>query len=137
MTERSVFKAEMSQIQLQICLYHTLRTFSREITMDKMAITSHQHTTALKILEKLTYSFDEADYQQIYEKFQQEVPEKVVEYFNANWHSIRDEWVKGLKSYHLCNDTTNRVESFSANLKKIFPSMIFPERNVVWLDELH
>ena len=37
---------------------------------------------------------------------------------SSNWHGIRSKWVKDLKSVHLCNDTTNRVESFFSKLKK-------------------
>ena len=45
MAERAVFKTEMPQVfQMQICLYHSLRTFSREVTMEKMKITSVQRT---------------------------------------------------------------------------------------------
>ena len=33
---------------------------------------------------------------------------------------IKSEWVKGLKSFHQQNDTTNGVESFFSNLKKYF-----------------
>ena len=39
-TERNVFSKCFPGIILQICLFHTLRTFKREITMDKMGITS-------------------------------------------------------------------------------------------------
>ena len=40
MTERSVFTAGFPQAQLLICLFHTFRTFRREITTDKMGIDS-------------------------------------------------------------------------------------------------
>ena len=120
MTERSVFKSELPQVQPQICLYHTLRTFSREVTLDKMQISSQQRADSLKHLEKLAYSFDEDAYCTNYEDFLSVVPERVASYYNANWHEIRNEWVKGLKSYHLQNDTTNRVESFFSTLKKYF-----------------
>ena len=103
MTERSIFKAELPQIHLQICLYHTLRTFSREITMDKMNIYSQRHSTTLKILERLAYAVDETTYMKNYEDFKVDVPENVQTYFNSNWHPIRDQWAKGLKTYHLGN----------------------------------
>ena len=40
MTERNVIISEMPHICLQICLFHVLRTFGREITPDKMGISS-------------------------------------------------------------------------------------------------
>ena len=120
MTERSVFKSIFPQVDLQICLYHTLRTFSREVTMDKMHINSAERTLSLEFLEKLAYAQDEAEYQDRYRSFCNEVPTSVTRYFTANWHDIRVEWVKGLKSIHLQNNTTNRVESFFSKLKAYF-----------------
>ena len=120
MTERSIFKAEMTQVAMQICLFHTLRTFGREVTIDKMNITSTQRTESLKMLEKLSYAADEESYTEVYEDFVQKAPVSVVTYFNKNWHTIKREWVRGLKSFHLQNDTTNIVESFFSHLKKYF-----------------
>ena len=40
MTERVMIKLEIPQASLQICLFHVLRTFGREITINKMGITS-------------------------------------------------------------------------------------------------
>ena len=120
MTERSVFKAEMTQVEMQICLFHTLRTFGREVTIEKMNITSTERTESLNVLEKLSYAADEESYNEVYEDFVQKAPVSVVSYFNKNWHTIKREWVRGLKSFHLQNDTTIRVESFFSHLKKYF-----------------
>ena len=120
MTERLVFKRSFPQVNLQICLYHTLRTFSREVTMEKLKISSSERKVSLECLEKLAYSVGEEDYQDKYTSFVDKVPMQVQNYFNSNWHGIRVEWVKGLKSFHLKNDTTNRVESFFSKLKAYF-----------------
>ena len=74
-------------------------TFSREVTFEKMKITSTQRADSLKLLEKLSYAVDEEDYSKIYEDFVQGAPESVANYFNNNWHGIKKEWVIGLKSY--------------------------------------
>ena len=50
-------------VVLQICLFHTLRTFKREITMDKMGITSGERDRCLEILTKITYSRSPEEYQ--------------------------------------------------------------------------
>jgi zinc finger SWIM domain-containing protein 3 len=36
--EQNVFKKEFSQASVQICLFHTLRSFKREITTENMSI---------------------------------------------------------------------------------------------------
>ena len=35
MQERTIFKSELPQVKLQLCLYHTMRTFHREVTPEK------------------------------------------------------------------------------------------------------
>ena len=62
MVERRVLKSEMPQIFLLHCLFHVLRTFKREITTEKMEITSAQRTTVLKVLQRITYSPSEEEY---------------------------------------------------------------------------
>ena len=120
MTERLVFKSCLPSVNLQICLYHTLRTFSREVTMEKMKVSSTERTTALHPIEKLAYSQSREDYDNKYAELMSKVPASIATYYNSNWHSISDEWVKGLKTYHLQNETTNRVESFFSKLKTYF-----------------
>ena len=39
MVERGVFKSEMPQVNMELCLFHVLRTFGREITVEKMDVT--------------------------------------------------------------------------------------------------
>ena len=91
MTERLVFKCSFPQVNLQICLYHTLRNFSREVTMEKLQISSSQRKVSLECLEKLAYSVGEEDYQDKYTSFVEKVPIQVQNYFNSNWHGIRVE----------------------------------------------
>ena len=38
MVERSVIKREMPQVELGLCLFHTLRSFKRDVTTSKMGI---------------------------------------------------------------------------------------------------
>ena len=40
MTERGVFAASFLSAAILICLYHTLRSYLREIMMEKIGITS-------------------------------------------------------------------------------------------------
>ena len=83
MTERAVFKNAFPQIQLQICLFHTLRTFSREVSIEKLGITSAERKSFLALLEKLAYAQTEDDYLEKYSQFCNDASEKVVTYFNT------------------------------------------------------
>ena len=55
MTERSVFSKELPDAKMQLCLFHTLRTFKREFTLDKMEISAGQHEHLLELLSQMTY----------------------------------------------------------------------------------
>ena len=56
MTERGIFKTELPDIELQICFFHVLRTFGREVIIDKLGITSGERQTILAKLQELTYA---------------------------------------------------------------------------------
>ena len=126
MVERKVLKSEMPQISLLLCLFHALHTFKREITTEKMEFTSAQRTTVLKVLQRITYSPSEEEYTRNYhDLLALEIP-TVTEYFNKNWHSIRTQWVEGLKrqSFSLGERTTNRVESTFQKIKSVTSSSL-------------
>ena len=45
----------------------------------------------------------------------------VLDYFDANWHSIRNQWVNGLKNDKLIiqNHTNNHLECINQKLKSV------------------
>ena len=52
MVERDVLTEKIPNADLFICLFHTLHTFQREITTEKMTITAAQRVTVLEIITK-------------------------------------------------------------------------------------
>ena len=62
MVERSVMKSELPQIHLQICLYHVMRTFSHEVSIEKVGTTSGEKQTVLELLQNITYAIPHSDY---------------------------------------------------------------------------
>ena len=71
----------------------------------------------LEILNKMVYARNEDEYSKLYDELMN-APQKVVAYFNSNWHSIRHEWVDGA-SCNFMNRTNNRVESINQKLKSL------------------
>src|SRR6218665_275992 len=106
---------------LLICLYHTLRTFRREVTCDKIGITSSQREECLTILQALAYAADEEAYQRHMDQLVALGYEKVIKYVKDSWEPIRDEWVEGLKAKKLTfgERTNNRLESINAKIKSV------------------
>ena len=119
--ERYVIKTTLPEASLLICLFHVLRSFRREISCDKMGITSGQRQLSLDLLQKLAYSSSNEDYETVYKELEKSAPKIVFKYFQENWHHIRNEWV--LHSKDKCgsflNSTNNRLESINAKLKQV------------------
>ena len=63
----------------------------------------------------------ELEYNTLYSELDKSVPTKVMQYYNANWHDIRDEWVDGLKNTtaHFMNRINNRLESINQKVKSV------------------
>jgi len=121
--ERSVIKSLFPTSRLVICLFHTLRTFNREITCEKLGITPDERDSSKKFIEQLCYCKNEKEYQEIHTIFLSQAPHQVKMYFEKNWHDIREEWVTGLtfQSGNFLNTTNNRLESFNSKLKSVIP----------------
>ena len=60
--ERDVIKLCVPNATVLICLFHTLRSLRREITCEKMGITSGQRTFCLEIVQKMAYAHSEEEY---------------------------------------------------------------------------
>ena len=56
-----------------------------------------------------------------YDDFQRNAPSIVFDYFNEQWHSIRDQWTLGAKcaAGNFLNNTSNRIENINAKLKSV------------------
>lgn len=121
MTERDVLAKKFPSAQLLICLFHTLRTFRREITMEKMGITAGQRNLYLDLLQQMAYAVSEEKYMEVYERFKVAAVTTVMQYFDLQWHSIRSQWVFGLKhcAGNFFNSTNNRLECINSKLKSV------------------
>lgn len=120
-TERNIFLQQFPQATLLICLFHVLKTFRREITSERVGITSAERYMVLEIVQRMAYSTNEEMYMKCYKELKETKWTKVIEYFNSNWHEIREQWVNGFKDDSLTyqNRTNNRVESINQKLKSV------------------
>ena len=64
--EREVLKQCIPNASVLICLFHTLQTFRREVSCEKMRISSSQRNTCLQFLQKLCYAYSETEYDELY-----------------------------------------------------------------------
>ncbi|KAF0739259.1 zinc finger SWIM domain-containing protein 3-like [Aphis craccivora] len=81
MKERSVIREVFPNASLEICLFHSLRTFNRELTCEKRGITPKVRDQVKSIFEKLCYSKNEEEYSCFYKHLQEVAPNSVLEEF--------------------------------------------------------
>ena len=91
--ERKVLKSQFPNADLQICLFHVLKSFSREIKVDKMNISAKEKETSLFHLQKIAYSKNIEDYIFNKKNFKENVGRNVFCYFQKNWDNIKEQWV--------------------------------------------
>ncbi|CAG5090645.1 Protein of unknown function [Cotesia congregata] len=117
--ERKVIAELLPHVKNYLCLFHTLQTFNREITCSKRNITGAEKEIAIRYVQQLAYSNSETQYNEIYNEFKNKVPKSVVDYFNTNWHNIRDQWTCYSMIEDTINNTTNnRLESLNGKGSK-------------------
>lgn len=118
LTERNVIAEVFPNVPMYICMYHTLRTFGRQVTTQSMSISSEKRDTFLKLLDNLVKSKTEKDYKSNYQELCKTAAPQVIEYFNKNWHPIRKEWsLYSMVNGNLGNSTNNRLESLNGKIK--------------------
>jgi len=95
--------------------------FRREVSLDKMSISSSTRTRCLTQLQSLAYANSGEVYTSLYDSFKRSAPQQVMDYFDDNWHTIRHEWVQGLKKQQLnfLTSTNNRLESLNQKIKSV------------------
>jgi zinc finger SWIM domain-containing protein 3 len=118
--ERDALKSQFPEASILICLFHVLRTFRREITCEKLGITSAERVLALEIVQRMAYAKTNDEYMDLHQELKETNLVSVMDYFNTNWHPIREQWVDVLKNdVTFMNRTNNRIECINQKLKSV------------------
>ena len=121
MTERSVFALQFPSAHLQLFLFHTLRSFSQEVTIDKMGIRSGQRDALLALFNEMATSRSEEQFEEQVSLLEEMNIPAVSRYFRRSWLPIKCEWVRCFKMRHftLGEERSNRLESFNGKIKSV------------------
>ena len=126
-TRRKVVREYYPECSLLICLFHSLRSFKREVRDSAYEMTESQQNTLKKIFQKMAYTPNKVFYMEQYNLFLENSSAVFSEYFIKNWHGIREQWVRGYmfvrESYF--NTTNNRLESFNRKLKSVTFQLLY------------
>ena len=118
--EWAVFRKEFPGAALHICLFHTLQSFRREVTTEKLGIQPGERDHKLEIITKLAYSKSEAEYNEHYQDLLHSGLKTVISYYSLNWHDVHFEWVECFKG--ICftlGERTNRLANINGKIKSI------------------
>lgn len=118
---RNAFKASFPNTHHQLCIFHVLQIFNREITTVKRSISVRQREKALQILKRMVYAQSQGEYDAEYTKLTNMKCKKLLSYFNTNWHNIQEQWVgfKVNRSANYENRTNNRLENVNQKIKSV------------------
>lgn len=119
--ERNSFRRNFPGATLQICLFHTLQIFNREVSHKKMGISSAESELSKTFLTELAYASSEEKYEAAYKKMKDLVPKVVSDYYDKYWHRIKNEWVLcyTFRCQNFANKTNNRVENINQKIKSV------------------
>ena len=109
----------MFYASLLICLYHTMRSFRREVTCEQMGITSAERLWCLDITQLIAYSKTPEDYTKKLGILKNAKLDSVISCFMENWDPIKNQWVFAFKDSHMTlgETTKNHFESKFNKLK--------------------
>ena len=103
--ERHMLKECFPTAHVLICLFHTLRSFKRELSDKRFSLSESQNITLKELFQKMSYARNVA-------------PAELRQYFLEHWHPIRSEWVlvDKCQAGNFLNTTNNRLESINSKL---------------------
>lgn len=106
--------------QLQLCIFHVIQAWIREISAKDMNISSAEKKQVLLVMNEMLFAPSERQYNKAYENIRFPV---VKEYIDRNWHplEVRKQWATYLTDnmQNYLNRTTNRIESLNQKLKTV------------------
>lgn len=118
LTERNAIQEVFPTARLLLCTFHTLKAF--KAWCDKSKLSAEEKAYANNMAEKLTYSDSDDHYHQLYADLVAEAPVKFTEYYNANWHGIKDKWIRCKMAFgNFGNYTNNLLESLNKLVKQV------------------
>ena len=111
-----MFAAAFPQAKLHLCLFHTLQSFSREVTQEKLGV----RDALLAIFNAMANARSEEVFEQQCALLEEMQVRSASRYFERNWLHIKEEWVACHKSRHftLGEQTNNQLESLNGKIKE-------------------
>lgn len=118
--DRKAYAECFPNAQLQLCIFHVIQAWIREISASKMNISGAEKKEVLQTMQNMLYARTESKYLEAYNQIQFPC---VKDYFDKNWHPLEDrkQWATYLTDnmQNYLSRTTNRIESINQKLKTV------------------
>ena len=120
MAERTVFAELFPSASLQLCLFHTIRNFQREITTRKMNMSSTDREKALTLLRSMAIVPSVEQFEKLLKQLGDIENQSLQRYFNKCWEPIAMQWANCYKAQapNFGEATTSRLEALNGILKR-------------------
>ena len=89
--ERYILKECFPTASVLICLFHTLRSFKRELSDKRFSLSESQNITLKELFQKMCYARNVKKYGNIFKTFCKVAPAELRQYFLEHWHPRRSE----------------------------------------------
>ncbi|KAI0223316.1 hypothetical protein LSAT2_025470 [Lamellibrachia satsuma] len=99
MTERNAFSLAFPAATLQLCLFHTLRSFSREVTLDKMGIRAGQRDALLEVFNAMANARSEQQFDEQCVRLEEMAVPVASAYFQRNWLPVKHDVLRGERDH--------------------------------------
>lgn len=116
---RNVLRHDFPTSKLILCKFYVFQIFKREITTNKLGITSCEESTTKEYSRKMSYSKSIEEYEKTYESMTQLLPTQVMKYFDNNWNPIKKEWVDAFINDNFLIFTNSSTESLNQSLNSV------------------
>lgn len=119
--QRQALTDAFTNAKIQICIFHVLQIFKREVTCKKRNISQNECSKAIELLTSMVYADSRYAYTKLYNELLKMNCPELNDYFNNHWHEVREEWSAAYTNanFNLLNRTTNRIESINQKLKTV------------------
>ena len=92
LTERKTLSEEFPDAALQLCPFHTLRSFKHEFSLEKIGLRSDTRDRILEILTKMAHAKSATAFDEHFEMLKNLGVRQVIDFFDKNWLPIKEEW---------------------------------------------
>ena len=119
LNEIAAIKSLMPDVTIQLCKFHVMQAFTREIK--KTPVDESTRNLLVKLVREMVFARTEEMFQNKFGSFAKVSTPALLNYFHKNWGKNKEYWAGYLTNsvVNLGNTTNNRIESHNQKIKDV------------------